>query len=67
MAEGCGLPAVPGKVGRRRAGKTVFLQQLQAERRIAAPPGRAVYLTGSTGPMPRAAVGRTKAAQGFQD
>lgn len=43
------LPAVPGKVhaviGMRRSGKTVFLQQLLAERRIKMPPERAVYLS----------------------
>lgn len=43
------LPAVPGKVhaviGMRRAGKTTFLRQLQAEQRRLAPPERAVYLS----------------------
>ena len=43
------LPAVPGKVhaviGMRRAGKTTFLRQLQAERRRALAPERAVYLS----------------------
>lgn len=46
------LPAVPGKVhaviGMRRAGKTSFLRQLQAERRQTLPPTeahRAVYLS----------------------
>ena len=42
------LPAVPGKVhavtGMRRAGKTTFLRQLQAERRQELPPERAVFL-----------------------
>ena len=36
------LPAVPGKVyaviGMRRAGKTTYLRQLQAERRTSLPP-----------------------------
>ena len=43
------LPAVSGKVhaviGMRRAGKTTFLRQLQAERRKSAPPERAIYLS----------------------
>ena len=43
------LPAVSGKVhaviGMRRAGKTTFLRQLQAERRQSLPPERAVYLS----------------------
>ena len=43
------LPAVPGKVhamiGMRRAGKTVFLQQFQAEQRAKVPPERAIYLS----------------------
>jgi predicted AAA+ superfamily ATPase len=43
------LPAVPGKVhaviGLRRAGKTCFLRQLQAERRAKLPPEQAVYLS----------------------
>lgn len=43
------LPAVPGKVhaviGMRRAGKTTFLRQLQAEWRISIPPERVVYLS----------------------
>jgi len=43
------LPAVAGKVhaviGMRRAGKTMFLRQLLAERRAAGPPERAVYLS----------------------
>jgi len=43
------LPDIPGKVhaviGMRRAGKTTFLRQLQAERRQALPPERAIYLT----------------------
>ena len=43
------LPAVPGKVhaviGMRRAGKTTFLRQLQAERRSSLPPERALYLS----------------------
>src|SRR3989304_8715092 len=43
------LPAVPGKVhaviGMRRAGKTTFLRQLQAEWRNSIPPERVVYLS----------------------
>ena len=43
------LPAVPGKVhaviGMRRAGKTTFLRQLQAEWRNSVPPERVVYLS----------------------
>jgi hypothetical protein len=43
------LPAVPRKVqaviGMRRAGKTTFLQQLQADRRISVPTERVVYLS----------------------
>jgi hypothetical protein len=43
------LPAVSGKVhaviGMRRAGKTTFLRQLQAERRQSVPPERALYLS----------------------
>ncbi|MDP2956356.1 MAG: ATP-binding protein [Longimicrobiales bacterium] len=43
------LPAVAGKahavIGMRRAGKTTFLRQLMAERRLALPPERAVYLS----------------------
>jgi uncharacterized protein len=43
------LPTVPGKVhavtGMRRAGKTTFLRQLQAERRETLPPERAMYLS----------------------
>ena len=43
------LPAVPGKVhaviGLRRAGKTTFLRQLLAERRKAAPPERALFVS----------------------
>lgn len=43
------LPAIAGKVhaviGMRRAGKTTFLRQLQAERRAAGPVERAVYLS----------------------
>lgn len=43
------LPAVPDKVhaviGMRRAGKTTFLRQLQAEWRKALPPERVVYLS----------------------
>lgn len=43
------LPAVPGKVhaviGMRRAGKTTFLRQLQAEWRAADPPERTIYLS----------------------
>src|SRR3972149_11665261 len=43
------LPAVPGKVhaviGMRRAGKTTFLRQLQAEWRNSMPPERVVYLS----------------------
>ncbi len=43
------LPAVRGKVhaviGMRRAGKTTFLRQLQAEQRLSMPPERAVYLS----------------------
>jgi hypothetical protein len=42
------LPAVPGKVhaviGMRRAGKTTFLHQLQAELRQTLAPERAIYL-----------------------
>jgi len=42
------LPRIPGKVhsviGMRRAGKTTFLRQLQADRRAEVPPERAVYL-----------------------
>ena len=42
------LPAVPRKVhsviGMRRAGKTTFLQQLQAERRASLPPERAIFI-----------------------
>ena len=44
-----GLPAAPGKVhavtGMRRAGKTTFLRQLQAERRRELPPERAVFMS----------------------
>jgi predicted AAA+ superfamily ATPase len=43
------LPALPGKahavIGMRRAGKTTFLRQLQAERRTRVAPERAVYLS----------------------
>jgi hypothetical protein len=43
------LPGVPGKVhaviGLRRAGKTTFLRQLLAERREAAPPERALFVS----------------------
>src|SRR5687768_5682814 len=43
------LPALPGKVhaviGMRRAGKTTFLRQLQAERRESLPPERAVFVS----------------------
>ncbi len=43
------LPAVPGKVhavvGMRRAGKTTFLRQLQADRRSQGSPEEAVYLS----------------------
>ena len=43
------LPGVPGKVhaviGMRRAGKTTFLRQLQAEWRNSIPPERVVYLS----------------------
>ncbi len=43
------LPAVPGKahaiIGMRRAGKTMFLKQLLAERRSTLPPERALYLS----------------------
>jgi predicted AAA+ superfamily ATPase len=43
------LPPVPGKVhaviGMRRAGKTTFLRQLQAEHRQSIPPERALYLS----------------------
>ena len=43
------LPAVPGKthavIGMRRAGKTTFLKQLLAERRVSVPPERALYLS----------------------
>lgn len=43
------LPNVPNKVhaviGMRRAGKTTYLKQLQAERRRALPPERAIYLS----------------------
>lgn len=43
------LPGVPGKVhaviGMRRAGKTTFLRQLQAEWRKSIPPERVVYLS----------------------
>lgn len=43
------LPAVPGKVyaviGMRRAGKTTFLRQLQAEWRAVDPPERTIYLS----------------------
>lgn len=43
------LPAVPGKVhaviGMRRAGKTTFLRQLQAQQRSLLAPERAVYLS----------------------
>ena len=43
------LPAVAGKVhaviGMRRAGKTTFLRQLLAERRVESPPEQAIYLS----------------------
>jgi predicted AAA+ superfamily ATPase len=43
------LPAVPGKIhaviGMRRAGKTTFLRQLLAERRVELPPERVLYLS----------------------
>lgn len=43
------LPAVPGKVhaviGLRRAGKTTYLRQLQAEQRVDLPPERAVFIS----------------------
>lgn len=43
------LAAVPGKahavIGMRRAGKTTYLRQLQAEWRMTAPPERVVYLS----------------------
>jgi hypothetical protein len=43
------LPAIAGKahavIGMRRAGKTTFLRQLQAEQRRHAPPERAIYLS----------------------
>lgn len=43
------LPNIPGKVhaviGMRRAGKTTFLKQLQAEMRASLPPERAMYLS----------------------
>lgn len=43
------LPGIDGKIhaviGMRRAGKTVFLRQLQAERRKEVPPERALYLS----------------------
>lgn len=43
------LPAVPGKahavIGMRRAGKTTFLRQLQAEWRRSTPPERVIYLS----------------------
>ncbi len=43
------LPPVPGKVhsiiGMRRAGKTTFLRQLQADRRCLQPPEQAVYIS----------------------
>ncbi len=43
------LPDLPGKahavIGMRRAGKTTFLRQLQAERRLKLPPERTVYLS----------------------
>ncbi len=43
------LPAVPGKVhaviGMRRAGKTTFLRQLQAERRQFVPPRRTIFVS----------------------
>jgi hypothetical protein len=43
------LPAVPGKahavIGMRRAGKTTFLRQLQAEWRETVPPERVLYLS----------------------
>lgn len=42
------LPAVAGKahavIGMRRAGKTTFLRQLQAERREALPPERVIFI-----------------------
>ncbi|HET8986522.1 MAG TPA: ATP-binding protein, partial [Trueperaceae bacterium] len=43
------LPDIPGKVhaviGMRRAGKTTFLKQLQADGRVENPPERAIYLS----------------------
>lgn len=43
------LPNVPNKIhaviGMRRAGKTTYLKQLQAERRESLPPERAIYLS----------------------
>jgi predicted AAA+ superfamily ATPase len=43
------LPTLPNKahavIGMRRAGKTTFLRQLQAERRAKLPPERALYLS----------------------
>lgn len=43
------LPAVPGKahavIGMRRAGKTIFLRQLLAEKRLNLPPEQALYLS----------------------
>lgn len=43
------LPAVPGKahavIGMRRAGKTTFLRQLEAEQRQTLPPERAVFVS----------------------
>jgi hypothetical protein len=43
------LPGVTGKVhtviGMRRSGKTTFLRQLQAERRLTLPPERALFLS----------------------
>ena len=43
------LPSIPGKthavIGMRRAGKTTFLRQLMAERRLATTPERAIYLS----------------------
>ena len=43
------LPNMPGKVhsviGMRRAGKTTFLRQLLAERRMSLPPERALYIS----------------------
>lgn len=42
------LPLIPGKIhsviGMRRSGKTTFLRQLQAERRLTVPPEQAIYL-----------------------